>query len=83
MPQQQVSPILKREQFAEVKGFATRVNAQRKLDKFLASMADPSVRWFILALPNGRFAPCVNLIGDRENSHLMAAFAHNGICVIG
>ncbi len=58
--------------------YATRANAEKKLRSVKG--ADDE-RWFILALPSGRFAPCVHLLGDRVCGSMY--FVQNQICVIG
>ena len=77
------------EMFSEVKGYVNRTNAVRKMEKMNQpndtgtgpSSKPDNRRWFILALPNGRFAPCVHLLG--EETYLMTYYAHNNVCVIG
>ena len=56
--------------------YKTRANAVKKLEKFFGDDL-ANQRWFIVALEDGRYAPCI----VRDEFNLGAA--HYGICVVG
>lgn len=45
--------------FENVKGYATYENAAKRGAEVAAKRADINYRWVVIALPNGRFTPCV------------------------
>lgn len=45
--------------FENVKGYATYATAQKRGEAIASKRSDVSYRWLVIALPNGRFAPCV------------------------
>jgi hypothetical protein len=45
--------------FDEVKGYATRERAVKRGEEVAGALSDLSFQWVVVALPNGRFAPCV------------------------
>jgi hypothetical protein len=49
--------------FEDVKGYKTRENAEKRgreiEEKFLNGNLKVALRWVVLSLPNGRFAPCI------------------------
>lgn len=45
--------------FEEVKGYATRERAVKRGEEVACSLPfNASLRWVVIALPTGRFAPC-------------------------
>lgn len=60
-------------------GYATRQNAIRKITKALGDALDDH-RWFIIALPNGRFMPAVTVDSTAGN---VGAYASAGLAVVG
>ncbi len=47
--------------FDQVKGYATYANAQKRGEELEKQIQDVEYRWVVIALPSGRFAPCVIL----------------------
>lgn len=49
--------------FSEVKGYATYERAHKRglevQEKFKNYYEQAAYRWLVIALPNGRFAPCI------------------------
>jgi hypothetical protein len=90
------------ELFTAAHSYATRNRAERKIthDAFreLTPEGHPNggmwdeCRWFIAALPNGRFVPCVYLghgglekvkkVSGESQSHIAAVFAKHNVCVV-
>lgn len=67
--------------FENVKGYATYANAQKRGEEIAAKNSDLSYRWLVIALPNGRFTPCIvlnnNIPGGPGN------FVHEvNVCVV-
>lgn len=66
--------------FKNVKGYANRKNAIKKLEKELDNLGITTndVSWFIIALENGRFAPVVKVGAQVE----LLSLPHSGVCII-
>lgn len=45
--------------FDGVRGYATYERARKRGEEIAARVSDWNYRWVVIALPNGRFAPCV------------------------
>lgn len=66
------------ERLADAKSYATRENAQRKLDKFAGAIPDACTT-FVAQRPDGRWIAVV-IYSERVVMNI-PMLCHNGICV--
>jgi hypothetical protein len=51
-------------QFNDTEGYKTYANAQKRGEEIAAKWKGEEFRWVVIALPNGRFAPCIVYNGN-------------------